>query len=259
MRKKIALSNKKSILSAVLAGVILTHTCGVAYADSNINAAVPFSYGNINSDETSQNSVSINLDKYQDYFKSLPPAASEIFKANEHIPIDIDSVLSNMTNKKLISLPGTFTLYRSDEADYCMPSCVESVLKYINHSSPSQKSIDDELQKDTLKLSAYLNEHQNKNAYMLKTGAELTEGVLANCIFYDIFCLGVPTFIRITDTSCDSWYYPSDGHIVLAIGIYDDLSRILIADPYECGVSCLPNFYEVDISTISSFTTHICW
>lgn len=161
----------------------------------------------------------------------------------------IDGTQTVSTTPEEIKVPGVFTIYQQLTNTYCVPACIQSVLIYINESSPSQESIDKEIQMKFSKIPEYMNARQNQCDYV--SGGKPSETQLESFIRMDIINSSVPTFLRLSGTTTgdlvsddERWYYETNGHCVLATSIFEDNSAIWIADPLGGVVSGCPAFYQ---------------
>ena len=155
-----------------------------------------------------------------------------------------------------------FVIYKQEKDNFCGPACVKSALRFLTGSSPSQTTIDKSIKKNIVNVPAYMNARQNKAYYILaklpsNNGVNTTE--LKTRIGYDINDRKIPSFMRIDGTTSSNWYYATDGHCILATGIYTDGSKIQIADPLGNRLPGCPYFYIKDVSTVARFATHLVW
>lgn len=168
----------------------------------------------------------------------------------------VNQMMPYSLNATKLSIPGTFTIYQQQTDTYCCPACIESTLMYINGSSPSQSSINSSINMDFTRITNYVNNRQSRSPYIYLSSP--TQSQLTACIKTSIN-VAIPTFLRIAETSTPIWYYDTDGHCVLSNAIYDDNSKIQIADPLgERGSGC-PYFYEKNASTVHDYTTDLIY
>jgi hypothetical protein len=156
----------------------------------------------------------------------------------------------------LRSLPN-FRMYQQQTSYYCVPACIQSALMYLAKKSPSQAAIHNYTQLNFTRIPAYMNARQNKCRYALVNNPSLA--VLKNRIYQDIVSKKAPVFLRIAGTNTRNWYYSTNGHCILATGIYTDRSRIRLGDPLGNRVKGCPVFYTKTSTIVKQYTTHMCW
>lgn len=133
-----------------------------------------------------------------------------------------------------LTIPGTFTLYHQNTSYYCAPACVQSVLKYINGSAPTQSSIANGLGTTSSgtnmsNIAGYLNNKQDDCWYVLSSRPNQT--TMCNAINYTITREKDPCIMGIVDQYGSYWHYATYGHAIIANGIMSDKSEIQISDP----------------------------
>lgn len=203
----------------------------------------------------------VDMDEYQAYLDSLTDEQRQILEAKERGDFTLADIPGESTNSSaraaLIGLPGTFTMYQQIKNDYCGIACVFSALTYINGFSQPQDSLYVYVGNNFSKIPSYMNENQNKCTYFMIAG--FSQKTLTDHIKSDIVSWNVPSFLRIERTEKPDWSYETNGHCVLSNGIYDDASRILIADPLGEKAPDTPYFYLKDTETVYKYITHMCW
>lgn len=244
--------NAKKKFAATFAAAVMALSFGAslsAYAESTVN------------NETFGGDYAIvDLEAYQSYLDTLSDAQLQLIAEKEQLASEIEAEQSIDTNANargtLIGVPGTFTMYQQETNTYCANACMKSVLMYTIGSSPTQAQIDTELKNKFSNIPSYANARQSQCHYVHHanpTQAELTSRIKA-----DIVNIKVPAFLRI-ETTDDDWYYSTSGHCILSNGIYDDVSKILIADPLGDRAPGCPYFYEKQAYEVSERATAICW
>ncbi|MBD5156125.1 MAG: hypothetical protein HDT13_00560 [Butyrivibrio sp.] len=244
--------NGKKKLAATFAAAVMALSCTAslsAYAESTTNN------GTFGGDY-----AIVDLDEYQSYLDTLSDAQLQLIAEKEQLASEIEAEQSVTTyadaRGTLIGVPGTFTMYQQETDTYCGNACMKSVLMYTTGSSPTQAEIDTELKNKFSNIPSYANARQSKCFYV--HFANPTQSELTSKIKSDITNYKVPAFLRIV-TRKPVWYYDTNGHCVLSNGIYDDVSKILIADPAGDLAPDCPYFYEKPASTVADYTTAICW
>ena len=202
----------------------------------------------------------VDMSEYHDYLDTLSDEQMEAALEKEALMNSLSmqngAEIQAVTATKL-SIPGTFTMYQQETDTYCGSACVKSLLMYVNGSSPTQSSINSSINNSFTAIPNYVNSRQSNCQYLLVTSP--TQANLQTCVYMDITNDEVPTFLRLNGTSSPSWYYATNGHCVLSNAIYSDKSIIQIADPLGGRVSGCLYFYEKSASTVSSYTTHVCY
>ena len=156
-----------------------------------------------------------------------------------------------------LTIPGTFTLYHQNKWYYCAPACVQSVLKYINGSAPSQDTIAKGLGTSESaggtsmsKIAGYLNDKQSDCWYVLSSNPSQTS--MCNAINYTITKEKDPCIMGIVDRYANYWHYATYGHAIIANGIMSDKSEIQISDPDWNKDKGYEPFYMKKSSTVSN-------
>lgn len=218
-----------------------------------------------NSDCSSYNSndmAIVNMEDYNQYISSLDETEKQAMteKYNAMLSLQNQPVARAVTK---ISLPGTFIMYQQADDNYCIPACVQSALKYINGSSPSQETIYDDMMPFLViggvafsDIPEYMNEKIDQH-YMIVSSPN--KDTMLGCISYDIQTDKIPPFLRIEDSSGSYWQYSTDGHCVLSNAFYSDQSKVQIADPLGGLVSGVAYYYEKTATQLNNACTTVAY
>lgn len=156
-----------------------------------------------------------------------------------------------------ISIPGKFTMYQQETDTYCIPATVQSILTYINGSSPSQAAIAEETGRDSTKIPGYLNERQDKCYYIYTLNPG--KASMGYKLYATIADSKVPASMGISGTTTTNWYYLTNGHSLVVNAIYDDYSYIQFGDPLGGRVDGCPYFYIKSADVVSEVCTRIVY
>lgn len=198
-----------------------------------------------------------------EYLAGLSKEEKQIILAKEKLALSLEKS-NNRKSGSLISLSGSFTLFIQENDAYCVPATIKSILGYINGTSPSQSDIADAIGTSLIigtsptTIAPYLNENQNRNYYVYQPNYDMGINTMCSRIYSAISYSHVPASIGI-DTTSTSWFYHISGHSTAVIGIYDDYSKIKLADPAGGLIPGCPSFYIKDASTVYNCCTRLVW
>lgn len=157
------------------------------------------------------------------------------------------------------SLSGTTYRYEQLYSDYCVPATMQTILRYINGTTPPAQSTiaadmgyTSENAIDFINVPTYLNEKQSKNKYVFHT--KYSQDFMTNRIMADITNFDVPTSIRIRVTNSSDWFYTTPGHALVCNRIKSDSSMVHLIDP---GIGY--SWYEKSTSDLYKVFTCLAW
>ncbi|MBP1547761.1 MAG: C39 family peptidase [Oscillospiraceae bacterium] len=208
--------------------------------------------------------TSTSLNEYQEYLQSLPKEM-QIKVQEKHNATKLLSMqpLARAATATKVTIPGTFSMYRQLEDNYCVPACVQSALGYINSSTPpTQAAIARAMGTsssgtDRTKIPEYMNSQQSKCLYIINTNT--TQTSICTAIYNTITNDKVPTFMSIENTTGSNWYYSTSGHCLINNGIYSDYSKILFSDPLGGTQAGYPTFFEKDASVVAPMCKQVVY
>ena len=207
-------------------------------------------------DVTSDN-AKVSASSYAAYTSSLSKADKAAIAAKEAECKKLTAEKAQTGHAASLKRLQNFTIYMQEEDNYCAPACVKSALRFIAGSSPSQTTIHKSLNMNFTKIPGFMNAREKKCYYVL--GNFYSTADLMGKIETDVVRVNVPVFLRIDGTTSSNWYYATNGHCILATGIYTDKSKVQIADPLGNRLPGCPYFYLKDASQVARFTTHFAW
>lgn len=155
---------------------------------------------------------------------------------------------------------------------YCVPACIQSMLKYINEKEVSQDTIAsgcNTVLDGGTKLSnalSYLNSHQSGTEYAVKyqgkSSAKHTAETIARNLYYDIVLYDVPALLAVDADEIYGWQYNTDAHAVCVYGAESSRENFAVADP--CANSgfeskALETYTNQSIESIYSGCTNKTW
>ncbi len=157
---------------------------------------------------------------------------------------------------------GTFHLYAQVNNYYCAPACVQSVLRYINGSAPSQYVIANGCNTTTSGTTTpnminYLNTQQTANVYEGFYDKDQTK--IARYLYFDIHNRGIPSIISYACTVDQGWQYNSDGHVSCVISARDDRGAFTLADPLIGYLGYGVSGYSKSIGQLYEVFKGLCW
>ncbi|WP_248759862.1 hypothetical protein [Paenibacillus sp. ATY16] len=85
--------------------------------------------------------------------------------------------------------------------------------------------------------------------------ASPTQTSMLNDIYYDIVTMKAPSTMGISNPSGANWHYSTTGHSLVVNAIYDDKSKIQIADPLGGTQSGWAVYYEKTAAVAYSVVT----
>ncbi|MCD1260401.1 C39 family peptidase [Paenibacillus athensensis] len=203
----------------------------------------------------------------ENYLKSL--SKSDAAKVTEKLRIAAElatqDTARNATAKAAatkISIPGTFTMYQQTQSNYCVPATLKSMVQYLAGSSDSQSTIatavgTDASGTDPTKLAPYLNGKQSKVYYIYSASPSQT--TMVNDLYYDVVTMQAPGSMGISNPTGANWHYATTGHSLVVNAIYDDKSKIQIADPLGGTQSGWAYYYEKTAAVANSVCTRVVW
>lgn len=155
-----------------------------------------------------------------------------------------------------------FTLYSQINNHYCAPACVQSVLKYINGSAPSQITIASGCNTTSNgttmpNMINYLNTKQTANVYEGFYVHDQTR--LARYLYFDIHNRGIPSIISFACSTDQGWLYDSNGHVSCVVSARDDRGAFVIADPLVGYLGYEEIAYIKTIGELYEVFTGLCW
>ncbi len=134
------------------------------------------------------------------------------------------------------SLPGTFTCYKQETINFCMPATAQNAIYYLTGSLVSQDDLADEM--DIVKgfvegnfdnLKPCVNKYQSARIYIQRSN--ITQIKLLSCFYADITSYYCPTLVRIYNPKGQSnWDYTTDGHALCVVSLNSDRDLIKVAD-----------------------------
>lgn len=186
----------------------------------------------------------------------------DIARINEKIEAANNAVRQNNTRAATkLSIPGTFTMYQQETSYYCVPACIQSVLKYLTGTTYSQSSIASAIGTTTSGTSAanivpYLNEKQD--FYYART-TNFDQNCMCTYLYYTVGNVGVPGLMSIVNPTGANWHYATNGHRLVINAVYSDHSKLQFADPLGGWESDWPYFYEKSSSIVAPICTEFIW
>jgi len=250
------LKKTKKVLGFLLALGVLSSFVTVASAEENKAVAV----GTAPAGE-----IVLTAAQNDNYVKSL--TKNESAKINEKIRSAEKLAAEHATQARTatatkISIPGTFTMYQQTQSNYCVPATLKSMVQYITGSSDSQTTIATAVGTgpggtDPTKLAPYLNSKQSQVYYIYSASPSQT--TMVNDLYYDIVTMESPGSIGIVNTTGANWHYSTDGHSLVVNAIYDDKSKIQIADPLGGTQAGWAYYYEKTAAVANSVCTRVVW
>lgn len=185
--------------------------------------------------------VSININGMLEYNESISSQNSklspeDVEKINKKYAI-LQHYMQNQNISRATTwthLPGTFYLYYQTTNYNCGPACVQSAIKYINGTAPSQSTVATGCGTTTngsylSNMVTYLNSMQNKNNYvdLYQEGRD----TFKFCLYSTIHDVKVPAIVGFGCSKNDGWLYNSNGHVVCINAARDDYEAFQLADP----------------------------
>lgn len=78
------------------------------------------------------------MEEYEEYLAGLSVEEMEARDAKLELAMVQEFYSSRMARAvSCLTIPGTFTMYQQQKSYYCIPACIQSILMYINGTSPS--------------------------------------------------------------------------------------------------------------------------
>ncbi len=126
---------RKGIRKCVVKVMALVMCIGIFSASSiTVEANETLQQGKVYGERVS------TMKEYEAYLDSL--SAEEIEARNVKIAMAQEVSRTRLTRTgSRLTIPGTFTMYQQQKDYYCIPACVQSILTYINGTSPTQADI----------------------------------------------------------------------------------------------------------------------
>ncbi len=236
----------KVVLSGLICAILATSSIVTAFADGNFGTAIK------------GNNAIVDDNEYQEYLDSLSDEELQKVREKEKLLEEAENrVIPRSTTIYTIPNPNTFHMYQQETDVFCIPACIQSVLMYINGTSPWQVGIHIITKMNFAKIPAFINDYQSKCHYLLVTSPNAAKLVASIYVSVDVY--EVPSFLRIEASNEDNLYYTTGGHCILAYGIYGDNSKILLADPLGGLVSGCPEKYDKSSTIMAKVTTDLCY
>lgn len=247
---------RKSVLALILV-VSLVMSCTTASAAELRGIAAPNEgqFQEIGSSITGE--MVPTEEEYQAYLESLSQEElSKIAEKEDMVRFYSATRVQTRSGTK-ISIPGTFNMYQQEEADYCIPATIKSILVYLTGSSPSQSQIHSSINRDPTKIAGYLNDRQSDVYYVYKASPSQTS--MCDNLYTTIKHAQAPASMGISGTTTSNWYYATAGHSLVVNAIYDDYSYIQFGDPLGERTPGCPYFYLKSASLAHDVCTRIVY
>ena len=204
-------------------------------------------------------------EEFEAYWNSLSEEEKAFIAEKEAASAQLAEQVENQPATRAaskISIPGSFTIYKQEKCNYCVPACLKSVIQYLNGSSPSQSSIASALYLKpedkgvkAYRIKPYLD---SKVDYTYVWTMDPSTTQIRDHLYYAVVSQDVPGLMTVCDMGEGVWKYQTEGHCVVVNAVYSDKSRIQVADPLG-GSNGRPTFFEIKTDVLESICMDIFW
>lgn len=161
-------------------------------------------------------------------------------------------------------LPGTYYVYAQTTKYNCGPATVQSVLRYLAGSTPSQDDVATGCKTTTTGTSlknmvSYTNSMQDSNNYVVATINNQDD--MDSRLYNGINNYGAPPMMGLAFASSDGWAYSTNGHAISVYAAMSDKSAYMITGPWigYAGITSTASSYSRTSTQLYNALLGLAW